>query len=192
MEKSVNQKCRELASAYFKSMLFAFTGGNVTLPLLQEQLDDHYHLMEKDKVLEYFALGQTLPGVISLNAGILIGRSIAGWPGAFAVAVGIITPAFCGMLLIAFSYQFITGLSFVTGAISGIRIASIAIIATNAWMIAKRAKNLTGYSMVLFAFVMTSIFKWNIVLVMLLCGVIGIFALPDKEESSAEDKKVKP
>ena len=43
--------------AYLTSMLFAFTGGNMTLPLLQQQLDDKYHLLSRDKVLELFALG---------------------------------------------------------------------------------------------------------------------------------------
>lgn len=173
-EKSRNQKVREIFAAYFFSMLFAFTGGYATLSLLQQQLDDKYHLISREKALELFALGQALPGVLSLNAGIMTGRYIAGWPGGIAAAAAIILPAFLGMLFISLSYKWVSGIRYVQGAIEGIRSASVALILTNAASIIGLAKRPFEWILVIFAFIATMFFGWNILFVILLCGVAGV------------------
>ena len=179
--KSKSQKCRELFWAYLKSMALAFTGGPAVLPILQEQLDDKYHLMSKEEVLEFFALGQTLPGAISLNAGLLTGRKIAGVAGAAAASIGIIFPAVAGMLLIAGTYQFASQLEFIKGAIEGIRAASIAIILANAGSFMNVSKKIRAYLMIAASFIATFFFNCNILLVMLICGVLSIFIFQDEE-----------
>lgn len=173
-DKKTTQMMWEIFSVYFKAMLFAFTGGNVTLPILQQQLDDRYHLIDKDKVLEYFAIGQAIPGVISLNAGIMIGRDICGWPGAFAAALGTILPAFFGMLIVTLAYSFINELQWIKGSINGIRAASIAIIMNNAISIAKRGNHKWEFILMIFSFIAVFIFDVSILSVILLSGLFGI------------------
>ena len=175
-EKSQTQKMKELFLTYFVSMLFAFTGGNVTWPLVQEKLSEKYKLISKEKAWEFFALGQSLPGVPSLNAGILIGRSVAGWPGGIAAAAGNILPAFCAMLLIAVSYNAIKEVHFITAAIEGIRAASIAIILANSLNMMQQIKRRLHWGIVAFAFAATFILGWNILLVIVLCGAAGVVA----------------
>ncbi len=173
-DKKIIQMMWEIFSVYFKAMLFAFTGGNVTLPILQQQLDDRYHLIDKDKVLEYFAIGQAIPGVISLNAGIMIGRDICGWPGAFAAAFGTVLPAFLGMIFVTLAYSFINEMQWIKGSINGIRAASIAIIMCNAISIAKKGKQKWEFILMIFSFVVVFIFNWSVLTVILLSGLIGI------------------
>lgn len=172
--KTTLQMMYEIFTVYFKAMLFAFTGGSVTLPILQQQLDDRYHLIDKDKVLEYFAIGQAIPGVISLNAGLMIGRAICGWPGAFAASLGIVLPAFLGMILVTSAYSFINDIKWIKGAINGIRAASIAIIMYNAISIAKKGKYKWEFFLMIFSFVAVAILNWGILTVILLSGSIGI------------------
>jgi len=187
-EKSKKRKCFEIFISYLKSMLFAFTGGIVGLPILQEQLDDKYHLMKKERVLECFSLGQILPGVISLNSGILVGREIAGAWGVVAAIAGNVFPAFFGMLLVAVFFSFLSTQGFITSAIDGIRVASIAVILANAVGIVK--SNVNKITLLLFgvAFISTFVFKLNILLVMLVCGVAGIFLLPDEKKKEEKLK----
>ncbi|WFA07798.1 chromate transporter [Tissierella sp. Yu-01] len=172
--KKTPQMMWEIFSVYFKAMLFAFTGGSVTLPILQQQLDDRYHLIDKDKVLEYFAVGQAMPGVISLNAGLMIGRDICGWPGALAAAFGTILPAFFGMLLVSITYSYINNLDWIKGAINGIRAASVAIIMSNAISIAKRGKFKWEFVLMIFSFTAVIFLNWSILTVILLSGSIGV------------------
>lgn len=173
-EKKTHQMMWEIFSVYFKSMLFAFTGGSVTLPMLQQQLDDRYHLIDKDKVLEYFAIGQAIPGVISLNAGLMIGRDICGWPGAFAAFLGTALPAFFGMLIVTLTYSFINELNWIKGTINGIRAASIAIIMSNGISIAKKGKYKWEFTLMAFSFLAVIVLDWSILTVILLSGFIGI------------------
>lgn len=172
-EKTLARKSWEIFTSYVESMLFAFTGGSVALPLLRRKLVGTYRLTTDDEVLEAFALGQSLPGVLSLNSALLLGRSIAGWPGAFAAAAGTILPALAAMLLIALFFTQISGLSIVYGAINGIRAASVAIVFFNAITLSFNAKSFSARTLVLAAFIVTWFFKWNVVLVILLSGLCG-------------------
>lgn len=173
-DKKLPQILWEIFSSYFRAMLFAFTGGSVTLPILQQLLDDKYHLIDKDKFLEYFTIGQAIPGVISLNVGIMVGREICGWPGAFAAALGTILPAFFGMLFITLAYSFISELQWIKGSINGIRFASVAIIMNNAVAIAARGKHKWEFILMALSFVAVFIFNWSILTVILLSGIVGI------------------
>ena len=184
--KTNAQKAKELFFAYFTSMLFAFTGGNVVLPLIQEKLADKYNLLSREKTLEYFALAQSLPGVISISASILIGRDVAGWLGAFAAVAGSVVPAFFGMLFITLSYTVLSQLQFIYSAIGGIRAASVAIILVNAFEIAGGAKTTGDWLIVAFALIATLVLGWNILLVVLLCGGIGALRLVRKKKPPTE------
>lgn len=172
--KSTFRLMYEIFIVYFKAMLFAFTGGHVTLPIIQQEFDEKYKLIDKDKVLEYFAIGQAIPGVISLNAGIMIGRDICGWPGAFAAALGIVLPAFLGMLLVTTAYTFINEINWIKGAIKGIRAASIAIIMYNAFLIAKKGKHKWEFTLMTFSFFAVLGLKLSVLSVIIISGFIGI------------------
>lgn len=173
-EKSKKQKCRELFMTYFSAMLFAFTGGNMTWPLVQQKLEYKYKLMDREKSLEYFALGQSLPGILSLNTAILIGREVAGWAGGIAAAMGNIVPAFFGMLIMAVSYTAVSRLEIINSLIGGIRAASIAVIFVNALATMQRAKSKADILLVAFALAATLLLGWNILLVVGICGVLGV------------------
>ena len=159
---------------YFSAMLFAFTGGNMTWPLVQQKLEYKYKLMDREKSLEYFALGQSLPGILSLNTAILIGREVAGWAGGIAAAMGNIVPAFFGMLIMAVSYTAVSRLEIINSLIGGIRAASIAVIFVNALATMQRAKSKADILLVAFALAATLLLGWNILLVVGICGVLGV------------------
>lgn len=185
----VNQKALLIFITYFKAMIFAFTGGNVIWPLAEDSFCNKYKLIDKEKALEYYALGQSLPGTLSLNTAILIGREVAGWRGVIAAGAGNILPAFLGMLLVIYLYNIINGLAFLQRAISGIRAASIAVIAVMAITIIKRAKGVLEWALVALAFVAVFVFKINIFLVIIICGIIGIVGFNfNKGEPTKEDE----
>ena len=168
------KKARQIAFIYIKVMLFAFTGGNMTLPLLHQQLSDRYKLIDRDKITEYFALGQSIPGIISVNSGIFIGREIAGITGAVGAVFGCVFPAFTGMLLITFSYTFLQQFDFIAKAVTGIRVAAIAIILGNGIALSRSEKSIFAVCVAVFAFTATFIFGWNIVIVIISGGFAGV------------------
>ena len=173
-ERSSWRKAWLVFVGYTKVMLFAFTGGSMTLPLQQRQLSDDYKLIDRDKILEYYALGQSLPGIISVNSGIFIGREIAGVKGAIAAILGCVFPAFFGMLAITLSYTLLKKIEFISGAIIGIRVASVAIILANGLLLINGKMGKFGIAVAIMAFLTTFILGWNIALVIIGGGLLGV------------------
>ena len=179
------EKSRILFLVFLKTMLFAFTGGAVTLPLIQKEMKRH-ELMDEDKVLEAYALAQSIPGAIILNAGFFIGRDTAGWLGVAAALSATVLPAFLGMLLLAFFYDFIMQYPAILGAIKGIRAASVAVIVQIALTImGASVKNKFGMALIAAAFFLAFATAVNIILILLGCGLAGVVRgiLMDKRNS---------
>jgi chromate transporter len=146
----------------------------MSLPLLESAFCDRYKLIGRDKLMEYFALGQSMPGVISLNCGIFIGREIAGWPGALAAVMGCLVPAVCGMLFVTVFYVFIRQNPYVAGAISGIRVAAIAFILSTGIRMSNIGGGIFNTTVAAFALLAVLAWKWNIAVVIIGCGLIGV------------------
>lgn len=180
------QKAWIIFKVYFKSMIFAFTGGSVTMPIIRQQLGEHYGLLDEDEILELFALGQALPGTISINTGVLIGRTIAGFPGAIAATLGSVLPAFVGMLFIAITYNYISKYTWIQKFINGVRAASVAVIFFNAIEILKTVKYKWEIIIAVFSFIALVFFHIHILVVVLVSGLLGIILTLVKKRRSVK------
>ena len=98
------------------------------LPLIQKDVIDKYQMLDKDTFLDYAALSQTLPGIISLNCGIFVGKKVAGYTGAFAAGLGVILPAFVAMLAATILLESLPKTLLVEHIFAGVRSASAALI----------------------------------------------------------------
>ena len=76
---------------FFKVGTLLLGGGYVILPLLQSELVDKKGWSNQDELCEYYALGQSLPGIIAANMSMFVGYKLLGQKGAFAAAAGIIS-----------------------------------------------------------------------------------------------------
>ena len=86
---------------FFKIGTLLLGGGYVILPLLQTEIADKKGWVNSEDIIEYFALSQSLPGVIAANISIFVGYKLLKIKGAFAALTGIIMPAFLAIILIA-------------------------------------------------------------------------------------------
>ncbi len=86
---------------FFKIGLLLLGGGYVILPLLQCELVDKKGWINGDELCEYYALSQSLPGLIAANVSIFTGFKLQGYLGAIAALAGCITPAFLSIVMVA-------------------------------------------------------------------------------------------
>ena len=86
---------------FFKIGTLLLGGGYVILPLLQSEIADKKEWVMEEELVEYFALSQSLPGIIAANISIFVGYKLLGIRGAVAALSGVITPAFLAIILIA-------------------------------------------------------------------------------------------
>ena len=69
MEKTLYQ----IFKTFFKVGTLLLGGGYVILPLLQSELVDKKQWIDDDELCEYYALGQSVPGIIAANTAIFVG-----------------------------------------------------------------------------------------------------------------------
>lgn len=113
---------------FFKIGSFTFGGGLAMLPLIQREAVDVHHWVNEEEIVDYFAVAQSVPGVVAVNSSIMVGNKVLGKSGAVFAAMGIILPAFISIMII---FAFLSGLSqnpYVDKVFSGIKAASVALI----------------------------------------------------------------
>lgn len=91
----------DIYKRFFKIGTLLLGGGYVILPLLQTEISAKFDKITDDDICEYYAISQSLPGIIAINTSVLVGYKLAGTKGAIASITGIVSPAFLAIILLA-------------------------------------------------------------------------------------------
>jgi len=95
----------ELWRAFFKIGAVTFGGGMAMLPILERELAEKRDWITSEELLDYYAIGQSTPGIIAVNVATFIGYKRHGvWGGIFAT-LAIITPS---IIVISFIAAFLS------------------------------------------------------------------------------------
>ncbi len=113
---------------FFKIGALLLGGGYVILPLLQSEISEKKCWTTMDEIVEYYALSQSLPGVIAANISIFIGHKLLGIRGAVAAITGIITPAFLAIILIANILEELVGKHTVQSVFSSVAVGVVILV----------------------------------------------------------------
>jgi chromate transporter len=112
--------------SFFKIGLFTFGGGMAMLPWLEQELLKRE--LNQEEIINFFSLGQSLPGVIATNTATLVGRHFGGFWGAFWSTFGVVLPSFIVITLVAWGMAPYLELGTVQGALAAIRVCAAALI----------------------------------------------------------------
>lgn len=110
----------ELFLSFLKVGAVSFGGGYGMISILQDEVLLH-GWMTKDAFLNFVAVAESTPGPIAVNMATFIGSSQAGVPGAALATLGVITPAFIIILLVAAALRNLMKYAGVNGVLKGIR-----------------------------------------------------------------------
>ena len=69
----MDKSCWNIYKIFFKIGTLLLGGGYVILPLLQSELIEKRDWITDDELCEYYALSQSLPGLIAANVSIFTG-----------------------------------------------------------------------------------------------------------------------
>ena len=182
--------------SFFKGMMFAFTGGMTAIPVVEKDIVYKKKWLTDEEFWRYPTLGQSLPGVIGMHNAILIGNRIAGPFGAFMAALGVIAPAFGGMLVIASLFMTVVDNPYIQGMIRGIRMIAVVIILGNAChLLQTTRKGVLSIVLVIGAILVPLLFGVSAFATIITCGIIGILSIfinPEEQDnmpSVTGDKK---
>lgn len=128
-----------LFKTFFHIGLFTIGGGYAMIPLIEAEVVNRNHWIEREELLDLIAVAQSCPGIFAVNISIFIGNKMRGTWGAFMSALGCILPSFLIILAIAlFFYQFRDN-EWVARAFRGIRPCVVALIAAPTFKMAQSA-----------------------------------------------------
>lgn len=123
------KKICELAAIFFRIGCFMFGGGAAMLPLLQEELVHRRKWLDDGKLMDYYSIGQSTPGIIAVNVATFTGYNHAGILGAITATIALITAPLIIILSLANILSLYMENPYVAKAFTGIRIVVVALIA---------------------------------------------------------------
>lgn len=173
---------------FFKVGTMLLGGGYVILPLLQSELVDKKGWIDSDGLCEYYALGQSVPGIIAANMSIFVGYKLKGQAGALAAVLGIVSPAFLAIVLIASILEEIVHLGFVQSIFWGVGIGVIMLLflATKEMWNKSIVDRFTGI-VFLSAFILSACFHVSPAIIILLAIVSGVVYRKNTIQTLEED-----
>ena len=130
----------EAFTTFFKMGLFTIGGGYAMIPLMEKEVVEERHWIDRDEFLDLIAVAQSAPGVFAVNISIFIGYKMAGVKGSIACATGNVLPSILIILLIALSFRHFKDNALVENIFKGIRPAVVALILVPTLNMARAAK----------------------------------------------------
>ncbi len=120
----------DLFTTFFKIGAFTFGGGWAMISIIEREIVDKHHWIEKDEFLDLLAIAQSLPGILAVNIAASVGDRIKGGKGSIVAAMGTILPSFLIILLIAIflTPDMIKNNRVISSIFMGIRPAVVALI----------------------------------------------------------------
>ena len=105
-----------------------FGGGYTMLPIIQKEVVEKKKWVDSEDVLDYYAIGQCIPGIIAVNTAIFIGNKKKGVWGGIAAALGAVFPSLIIIIIIAAFLTNFADIPAVQNAFAGIRVAVCVLI----------------------------------------------------------------
>ena len=132
----------QLFSSFFKIGAFTFGGGWAMISIIEREVVDKHHWIEKEDFLDLLAIAQSLPGILAVNIAKSVGDRIKGTKGSIVSALGTILPSFMIILAIAIflTPDMIKNNHVISSIFMGIRPAVVALIIAPVITSAKAAK----------------------------------------------------
>ena len=103
-------------------------GGYVILPILTNEFINKRNLITQEELLDFFALAQSLPGIIAANISMFIGYKLKGKFGALLAMFGVITVPFFCIITLASLFSTAAKNPYIQALLEGIGVAVIALI----------------------------------------------------------------
>ena len=118
----------EIFIVAFRVGIMTFGGGYAMLPILQREVVENRKWVSEEEVLDYYAIGQCLPGIIMVNTMIFVGEKRKGRLGGVVAALGTVFPALIIITVIAALLSNFADLPAVKHAFAGIRVCVCVLI----------------------------------------------------------------
>ncbi len=180
----------ELFSIFFKIGLCTFGGGIAMLPILERELVEKRNWVESNELLDYFAIGQSTPGIIAVNVATFVGYKRAKIIGGCIATFGMVCPSLIIITVIALFISNFADIVWVQKALVGINVAVAAILTSAVFSFSKKSvKNVFGFFLLLVSFVLIFVFNVGTIWIILGSALLGVLLAGIRGDLSAKEKR---
>lgn len=159
---------------------FTFGGGFVIVTFMKRKFVDELHWIDEKEMLDFTALAQSCPGVIAVNAAILVGCKVCGLVGMAVAVLGTILPPMIILSVISFFYAAFASNVWVAVVLKGMQAGVAAVVLDVACSLGNNVfREKSAFSLIIMAgaFVCDFFLNVNVIYIILTAAVIGILRL---------------
>lgn len=172
--------------AIFRSFLFvgAISFGGGIVAYLREMLVKNQKWLTDDEFMVILSIGQTMPGLNSVNVAILMGDKLRGVAGAVVAALGLMLPGSLLIMVLGIAYTSGGNHPTVNKLLTGVTAGAAALIAEVTWSLGRRSfVAINSCLLVVLTFGLMSIVKLSLPIVLLIVLPIGLFLYRPRGEN---------
>ena len=176
----------KLFKSTFIISMFTVGGGYVIIPLLKAKYVDEYHWISDEETLNMVAIAQSTPGIMAVNTAIMLGYRMAGILGALTGMFATILPPLIIISVVAIFYDVVAQNEQVKLILKGMQCGATALllnVAIDLLIKQFKKKLLLPTVIIIGTFIANIFFDVNIMILVLIDGLIGLFLLRDKKFS---------
>lgn len=160
---------------FFKMGSFTFGGGYAMLPIIQEEIVNKRKWATDQEVLDYYAIGQSTPGIIAVNTATFIGYNQRGLIGGIVATLGIVSPSIVIITIIAMFFKNFQDYVLVQHALGGIRVVVAALILNAVLkMYRDSVKDWLGVFLFIISFLLLVFLDITPIIVIITSALVGI------------------
>ena len=175
MKRKNKNKCFSLFSTFFKIGLFTFGGGYAMISLIQKEVVDKNKWISSKEMSDIITIGESTPGPIAINIATFVGYKTNKVLGSICATLGVVLPSFLIIFLLSSVLQLLQDNIIFQNAFLGIRACVVALIIKALYSMYKECpKNIFSYILIVLSLLLVSLFKFNTVFVIIICGVVGL------------------
>ena len=164
----------ELYLAFVKIGAFTFGGGLAMMPIMQRELIEKRGWLTEEELIDYFAIGQSTPGIIAVNVSTFVGYKRLGVLGGIIGTIGVVTPSWVIIMLLAGAISSVDKYPLAQKALKGINVAVAALLTSVIVKFSKKTiKNIWNALFMLLAFSLIYFLKVQSVWIIIAALVIG-------------------
>ncbi|MCQ9209963.1 chromate transporter [Granulicatella seriolae] len=176
---------------------FTFGGGYVMLPLMRRRFVQQLHWIDEPEMIDLFSIAQSAPGVMAINASILIGYRLKGFRGSLIAILATILPPLIIISIISYFYLAFSQNVYVAAVLRGMQAGIAAVIIDVVIKMAGdifKQKWIPAIVLMFAAFVAVYFFKVNIIYVIVFAAIYGVTAekiWPPKVAAASKEEGAK-
>ncbi|MBE6894177.1 MAG: chromate transporter [Ruminococcaceae bacterium] len=160
---------------FFKIGAVTFGGGYAMLPILRREIVDKENWLSEEEIMDFYAIGQSMPGIIAVNVGGFIGYKRKKEAGAVAAALGVVSPCLVIITIIAACLANFQNNVYVRHALSAVSVCVCALILDSVIAMWKKGvKDVFGFVLFVIMLVAMTFTEISPVLLVILSAVCGI------------------